>query len=224
MGRARADGPAPLSGVEPLSIDDSVAALEALFGRQAVDEAATTSAHEVRPGLFLGSIAAALDPEELHARRVTRVVNCLHEDNARFARVLPPPTDRQLARLAPYDPPGSLLYLSLDLEDTPSQPLAHVLPRAVRFVRDSLRGGERVLVHCVAGMSRSAAVVTAHLMREEGLTAARALASVQRARPCANPNSGFRRDLLHWEAQLRGERAAEGLPPLRGLGDGGALE
>ena len=47
-----------------------------------------------------------------------------------------------------------------------------------------------------SGVSRSAAVVVAHLMRARGLPYEAALAALRRARPAARPNAGF-------EAQLR---------------------
>lgn len=76
-------------------------------------------------------------------------------------------------------------------------------------------GQARVLVHCMAGVSRSASVLIAYLMWREGLTAARALREVQLRRCIANPNPGFRVQLLRWERALQRERALLSLPPLR---------
>jgi hypothetical protein len=66
-------------------------------------------------------------------------------------------------------------------------------------------------------VSRSATLVVAYLMRREGLRAAEALQRIQLQRSCANPNSGFREQLLKYEAELQARaraRAQEGATAL----------
>lgn len=64
------------------------------------------------------------------------------------------------------------------------------------FIGAARARGGAVLVHCYAGQSRSAALVVAHLMAGgRGLSLMDAWALVRRARPCAQPNSGFLRQL-----------------------------
>ncbi|KAJ9459322.1 hypothetical protein DIPPA_22675 [Diplonema papillatum] len=67
-----------------------------------------------------------------------------------------------------------------------------------------LRGGEAayVLVHCRAGVSRSAAMVACHLMRTAGLGCADALQQIRDARPWISPNSAFVRQLDIFDAVL----------------------
>lgn len=61
-----------------------------------------------------------------------------------------------------------------------------------------LRGG-RTLVHCLAGVSRSAAMVLGYLVKHRNMPLADAFALVRAARPTARPNSGFFRQLIDWE-------------------------
>eukprot|EP00899_Mesostigma_viride_P016049 jgi/Mesvir1/24445/Mv13631-RA.1 len=56
-----------------------------------------------------------------------------------------------------------------------------------------------VLVHCHAGVSRSAAVIIAYLMRAEHLRFSEALASLQQYSERAQPNDNFCRQLLLFE-------------------------
>ena len=55
----------------------------------------------------------------------------------------------------------------------------------------------------MAGVSRSASVVTAHIMKSERRILEDALAEVKGARPIVDPNPGFRRQLQAFEARLR---------------------
>jgi atypical dual specificity phosphatase len=193
-----------------LPLRESNEELIARFGRSRVAEAETTSSHEIRPRLYLGSLPAALDPDEVHERRLTHVVNCLHPTAAYFKEALPAPGEGLRARQHAYVPPARLEYLSLDLADVPEEDLLRVLPETTAWIGRAVRASEahnRVLVHCVAGVSRSATVVAAYIMATEGLSAARALREVQAKRNCANPNPGFRAQLIRWEERLASERA-----------------
>lgn len=197
---------------EPLSLDDSEESLRARWGREALDAAALTAAHEIRPRLFLGSVFAALDPDELHARRITHVLCAIGSKHVVFDAELPPPAQRQQTGTAP---PARIIYLALDLADRPEQDIVSHLDRACDWLRAALEEESScVLVHCVAGVSRSASLVVAFLMLTEGLTAARALEEVVAVRCCCNPNRGFRAQLVEFERTLEAQRRQAGLPPL----------
>merc|ERR1711972_941019 len=52
-----------------------------------------------------------------------------------------------------------------------------------------------LLVHCAMGKPRSASIVIAYIMREEGLSYEDALAAVQSIRRVVQPNTGFSHQL-----------------------------
>ncbi len=58
------------------------------------------------------------------------------------------------------------------------------------------------------GVSRSATAVISYLMRASGVSAEAALQHLRRVRPAAQPNPGFRKQLLAYEAELRQTQAA----------------
>jgi hypothetical protein len=60
------------------------------------------------------------------------------------------------------------------------------------WVIERLQAGKRVLVHCSAGMNRSATLCCAVLIKLEGLTAEAALARLRQTHPWARP------DPFHW--------------------------
>lgn len=88
--------------------------------------------------------------------------------------------------------------MQLPILDSPKFDILAHLPRAVDFVDDALSGGGRVLVHCQAGISRSATVVAAYLIASRGVSPQTALEIIRKARPCIQPNFGFIKQLDVW--------------------------
>jgi protein-tyrosine phosphatase len=69
---------------------------------------------------------------------------------------------------------------------------------ATRTALRWLDEGERVYVHCRAGMQRSATVAAALVMLRDGLALPDALESIRARKPNANPLSHQRQDLVRW--------------------------
>lgn len=59
--------------------------------------------------------------------------------------------------------------------------------------------GGRTLVHCVAGVSRSASLCIAYLVKYEQMSLRQAYKFVKTARPIVRPNWGFWRQLINYE-------------------------
>ncbi|KAK1233303.1 hypothetical protein PQX77_003529, partial [Marasmius sp. AFHP31] len=94
--------------------------------------------------LFLGNITAARSTRTLTERRVTHIVSVCSD-----------PIPAEL-------PQSGIRHLRIPVEDVDYADLLIHLPSAVRFIHDALRSGGVVLVHCVQGISRSAAIVAAY--------------------------------------------------------------
>lgn len=78
---------------------------------------------------------------------------------------------------------------------------AYVIIEAAR------EAGHAVLVHCSRGVSRSASLCIAYLMRKERWSAQAARDFVSARRPIVLPNDGFWRCLQEYEKELHGERS-----------------
>lgn len=88
----------------------------------------------------------------------------------------------------------------------PSSNIATHFSECFQFISDAISGGGRVLVHCLAGISRSASVVIAYVMATKGMTLLRASEYVRARRHWINPNTGFMNQLKRFEAQLASTR------------------
>jgi hypothetical protein len=79
------------------------------------------------------------------------------------------------------------------------------LRRVVEFIGEQRRAGRTTYVHCLAGMNRSGAAVTAYLMQEHGWGRDEALRFLQGQRPEVQPNPTLMRLLTEWDQVLKGD-------------------
>lgn len=79
----------------------------------------------------------------------------------------------------------------IQAEDLDTQDLISEFSRSYNFIDRAVRAKEAVLVHCVAGVSRSATIVMAYLMRKYKINHENAFKKVCEKRPVVNPNDGF---------------------------------
>nr|GAT48221.1 phosphotyrosine protein phosphatase II [Mycena chlorophos] len=142
--------------------------------------------------LYLGSMAAALDLGPLQDHFIRHLV-----------QVLEPPQPVPSLSGDPRELEWELKYLRIEIDDDPgpeaAQKLAENLTPACDYIGNALGRRESVLVHCHQGVSRSAAVVIAFLVRDRGMSYAEALEFVKERRFCVKPNQGFVEVLREWE-------------------------
>lgn len=131
--------------------------------------------------LYLGNISAARSSRSLSERRISHIVSVCSD-----------PIPGEL-------PESGLSHLRIPIEDVDHADLLIHLPVAVRFIDQAIRHHGIVLVHCVQGLSRSAAVVAAYLMWSRRINATQALETVRRAREQVWPNPGFQEQLVVYE-------------------------
>jgi hypothetical protein len=108
------------------------------------------NASEIVPLLFLGTASDAADATALRRHRIRRVLNV-----ARECPVIP-------------DCAREFQVRHIPLDDHSDAPIGDYLDDACEFIREGLRRGEGVLVHCRMGVSRSASFVIAFIMKYGG--------------------------------------------------------
>ncbi|XP_015785952.1 tyrosine-protein phosphatase yvh1 isoform X2 [Tetranychus urticae] len=103
------------------------------------------------------------------------------------------------ANIKPLSEPLVDSYLWIDSEDMPRQDLISYFPTTNEFIEAAVSRKENVLVHCIAGVSRSATIVTAYLMKKKNKPAEECLEKVREKRSIIDPNEGFRKQLKLFE-------------------------
>ncbi|KAF9778658.1 protein-tyrosine phosphatase-like protein [Thelephora terrestris] len=135
--------------------------------------------------LWLGSFAAISDNDLLRKHRITHIVQVI-----------------DVSWLPPVNDPN-MTVTRIDIMDIPSADLKSHLDAACAGIEKSLTSGKNVLVHCQQGISRSASVVIAYLIKKYDMSYEYAYAFVKRYRACVEPNSGFVKCLKEWEIRQR---------------------
>ncbi|KAG0188797.1 phosphatase, partial [Apophysomyces sp. BC1034] len=79
----------------------------------------------------------------------------------------------------------------IPIADNPEANIIQCFDETFEFIDSTLAAGNHLLVHCLAGVSRSPTVVVAYLMKKRRLRAKEALALIKQSRPFVNPNPGF---------------------------------
>lgn len=134
-------------------------------------------ANQILPNLWLGSEKNEHDDAFLKRAKIKHDIHCTWNK-------------REI--------PGVKLYW-VQIDDDPSEDIERFFPKITAAIDKALKKGEGVLVHCQMGISRSTTIVAAYLMWAKNMTAAKALAFIEKKRPFINPNKGFRKQLLRWQ-------------------------
>lgn len=94
------------------------------------------------------------------------------------------------------------VYNILDLEDFN---ISKFFDRVIRDIQEGLKRGS-VLVHCAAGVSRSASCVIAYLMKTRSWTFQQAMGFVKQKRRVIFPNYGFQQQLRVFQRELQAQQ------------------
>uniref|UniRef100_A0A8D3BCE4 protein-tyrosine-phosphatase n=1 Tax=Scophthalmus maximus TaxID=52904 RepID=A0A8D3BCE4_SCOMX len=164
----------PLSSSLPASLSD-----ESLMTPDA--ENAVVSA--ILPFLFLGNERDAQDLDLLLRLNIGYVVNVT-------------------THLPLYHVNSGLRYKRLPATDNSKQNLRQYFEEVFEFIEEAYQSGQGVLVHCQAGVSRSATIVIAYLMKHTLMTMTDAYKYVRSRRPVVSPNLNFMGQLLEFERDL----------------------
>jgi protein-tyrosine phosphatase len=84
--------------------------------------------------------------------------------------------------------------MHLPLDDSPNENILKHFEEAHKFINNDV-----TLVHCYAGISRSATIVISYLIKYHNMSLVQALEYCRSIRPIVNPNKGFMLQLIEFE-------------------------
>lgn len=164
------------SGADSVSIAASSTKTEVLSSLSRFRNRLGTEMDEIIPNLYLGSLRDAVDVVQLKKNRIQCIVS-VHDLSSQH------PVHEQVK------------VLRIQLSDCSSVDIGAHFSTTNQFIHNARLKQAAVLVHCLAGVSRSATVVAAYLITVCGLSFSSALTFISKKRPVVNPNFGFRMQL-----------------------------
>ena len=138
------------------------------------------NSHEIIDGLWLGNIAAAEDVIDLKKKGIKKILTVMNQDGPN------------------YKSEDGFIHKKIAIIDLSNQNIIKYFGECLNFIN----GEEKVLVHCMAGASRSATIVVAYLMWKEKMKYKDAMDFVKQKRFIIYPNLGFRDQLKKFEEEL----------------------
>ena len=143
------------------------------------------SPYMVLPHLYLGSRKAASSLRVLSQSGIRCVLNVTPSEPNRFQHV------------------EGFTYKQIAVEDSHDVNIVERMPEAFQFIEQARAAGEKILVHCHAGMSRSVSVVLAYLIKYYGYSLDGAYDYVKERKADIQPNFSFMGQLLEFEYAVR---------------------
>lgn len=134
--------------------------------------------------IYLGSIHDANSLDFLNTNNINVIISLINDD-----------TDLHVNE-------SSVKHHRFAVEDfhTEANKLFNLLPDIYKIIDSTT---ENILVHCMVGMSRSAAAVIYYIMRKYNIKSfEKVYQKVKSRRPIVNPNSGFKNILKQYEQNL----------------------
>jgi len=166
--------------MDPVKVKNLMTHIKAMMGMQYMRTDGVPA--EVLPGFYLGSIGAAFNCKILQEREVGHILCCC--DNVKEAY------------------PNVFKYRMLKLLDKPDEDITRYFDETAEYIHEILSKGERVLVHCFAGKSRSTTIMISYLIKYHKMTVDQALKTIREKRSVAQPNMGFLKQLRLYEKKI----------------------
>ncbi len=98
--------------------------------------------------------------------------------------------------------PDDFKYLLVDVGDIHTCNISEHFRNCNKYIDEALSVPEnKVLIHCMYGISRSVTITCAYLMKKYSISSDKALEIIRDSRSIANPNKGFMVQLKEYEKQ-----------------------
>lgn len=126
--------------------------------------------------IHLGGIPSLFNEEKLTEKGITHILTAILGVGNKYSK-------------------EKFATLNIPARDVEWEKIYKYFDTAVDFIKECEDQDGKVFVHCMCGVSRSATLVAAYLIREKGMTAEDAINHLHAYREKVNPNKGFREQL-----------------------------
>ena len=134
---------------------------------------------EITDKLYLGDLLGAFNVEKLKSLGIKKVLSVI------------------IGTFSKYKESDNIIQKTIWVNDVPWQNIIKYFGECLNFIK----GDDKVLVHCAAGVSRSASIVIAYIMWDKKMSFEEAFEFVESKRNIG-PNNGFIEQLKLFEKEL----------------------
>lgn len=146
-------------------------------------DAGYTNVDQVEKNLYLGNVTTAMDLDWLKKHNISHILT-----------IETCPLPQKIETFMPH-----ITFQYFHLADMPRADILSLFQSSFEFLDKALESGGTVLVHCFYGVSRSATLVIAYLMKKYSMSFSDAYELVKQKRKIAYPNRGFQEQLKLYE-------------------------
>lgn len=137
-------------------------------------------AQKIIDGIYLGNINSVYDYEELKKLGITHIISVV-------------------AGFYPYlSDDKNFNYLILNALDTENTDLSEYFEICNNYIDEALENNNKLLIHCMAGRSRSVTILCAYIIKKFGMNVENSLKSIKNKRNIIEPNQGFLKQLQEY--------------------------
>eukprot|EP01084_Bolivina_argentea_P256649 432167_1 len=139
--------------------------------------------------LFLGNMDHAIRKDILENLQITHILNMTSKDNQLIYKDL------------------KISYLQCPVEDRSWETIEKYFNEGINFINNALNtsnknNNNRVLCHCISGVSRSSTIIIAYLMKIYKMSYIKAYQYTEKRRQIIEPNPGFVQQLKSFEKKI----------------------
>ncbi|XP_055335153.1 dual specificity protein phosphatase 10-like [Paramacrobiotus metropolitanus] len=148
-------------------------------------------ASQILPFLFLGNENDAMNMQLLSAWNIKHILNVTSHAPCHFEE-------------------SGIRYKRVSACDSGQQNLLQHFNEAFDFIEEARKSNSSILIHCQAGVSRSATIVVAYVMHHLGISMNEAYNLVKTKRSVISPNFNFMGQLMQYEKDLKKSKGISG--------------
>ena len=95
--------------------------------------------------------------------------------------------------------PNSFKYLQIEMLDDENEDVFKYFNDIYDYIDSCIESKGKILIHCMAGLSRSTTCVLVYLIKKNKLTYKEGLEFIKKSRKNVCPNKGYEEQLIKWE-------------------------